>query len=148
MVIDQIENASLYSSMGERFVKAFQYLQSIDCYSIAPGKYEVSGENIYALIQQYWTGERKDCLEAHRRYADIHYIVDGSEVMGVANIDDLESGEYDRVADYVPMQGNAAFITVRAGTFVIFNPQDAHMPGLILDTPQPVKKIVMKVLLD
>ena len=32
-----------------------------------------------------------------------------------------------------------------AGMFTIFTPEDAHMPGIALDQPQPVKKVVVKV---
>jgi YhcH/YjgK/YiaL family protein len=31
--------------------------------------------------------------------------------------------------------------------FAIFFPQDGHMPQLCIDTPTPVKKVVVKVLL-
>lgn len=148
MVIDQIKNASLYYGLGERFAKALQYLQSVDGHAIAPGKYEISGENIYALVQSYSTGGKKDHLEAHRRFADIHFIVNGIESIGVANINDIEEGVYDSETDYVPMTGNAAFIPLRAGYFMILHPQDAHMPGVALESPQAIKKIVIKVLID
>jgi YhcH/YjgK/YiaL family protein len=34
---------------------------------------------------------------------------------------------------------------VGEGTFVILFPQDGHMPGMAISTPQPVKKFVVKV---
>ena len=148
MIIDKIKNASTHFGLGERFAKALLYLQSTDFKHIEPGKYEIEGDGIYALVQQYMTSEKKDRLEAHRRYADIHYMVDGVEVMGVANTDDLEAGTYDNATDYLPVQGTVAFITIPACSFIIIHPQDAHMPGLILDTSQMVKKVVMKVLLE
>jgi len=147
MIIDQLKNASIYFGLGERFAKALHYLQSTDYSNFVPGKYEIEDKDIYALVQYYLTGEKKDCLEAHRRYADIHYIVNGIEIMGVANKDDLNAGEYDNITDYVPMKGEASFFAVYEGSFVIFYPQDAHMPGLIFESPQMIKKIVMKVLL-
>lgn len=147
MIFDQLKNASLYFGLGDRFVKAFQYLQSTGK-DIEPGKYEIQGEEIYALAQNYVTGDRKDQLEAHRRYADIHYMISGIEGVGFANVDHLEAGAYDQVADYAPMRGEATFITLHEGFFVIFYPQDAHMPGLSRGNPQRVKKIVVKVLVD
>ena len=37
------------------------------------------------------------------------------------------------------------FIEMRAGTFMILWPQDAHMPGMAIDASSPVKKAVVKV---
>jgi beta-galactosidase beta subunit len=34
------------------------------------------------------------------------------------------------------------------GTFVIYFPHDAHMPGLALEKPAGVVKVVVKVLVD
>jgi biofilm protein TabA len=147
MIVDKIENAPLYFGLGNGFVKAFQYLQSLEYVGLVPGKYEISGESVYALIQDYVTGEKKDRLEAHRRYADIHFIVKGIESIGVANINDLEVGTYDDKTDYVPMMGDSDFISLREGSFMVLYPQDAHMPGVAIDGPKPIKKVVLKVLL-
>jgi YhcH/YjgK/YiaL family protein len=148
MIVDHLKNASTYFGLGMRFTKAFRYLLSTDFGSIDSGKHELEGEYLYALVQQYRTAEKKEYLEAHRRYADIHYMVDGAEAIEVGSIDDLQAGEYDPVTDYLPLQGIATFIPIRVGSFAIFFPQDAHMPGLMFDSPQPVKKVVVKVLLD
>jgi beta-galactosidase beta subunit len=29
--------------------------------------------------------------------------------------------------------------------FTLFMPEDAHMPGMAVDQPQPVKKVVVKI---
>ncbi len=148
MILDQLKYAHLYFGLSDRFSKALIYLQSTDSNNLKPGKYEIEGTNIYALVQQYWTAEKKDYLEAHHRYADIHYILSGVEVMEVANVDDLKAGEYDDTADYLPMKGDSTSLAVHEGSFIIFHPQDAHMPGIIFKSPQMIKKIVIKVLLD
>jgi len=149
MIIDQLNNASMYFGLGKRLAKALRYLQTTNFRDFEPGKYEVDGAEIYALVQQFQTGSKeKECLEAHHRYIDIHYMVKGMEAIEVANVDDLKAGEYDPVMDYMPMQGEANLITIHEGTFMIFYPQDAHMPGLSTESPQLVKKVVVKVLQD
>ena len=37
---------------------------------------------------------------------------------------------------------------MRPGLFAVFFPQDAHMPGLAVDQPEPVKKMVIKIRWD
>lgn len=60
MIIDQLKNASLYYGMSEKLVPAFNYLKNADLSNINPGKYEIDGSNIYALIQRYVTKPREN----------------------------------------------------------------------------------------
>jgi biofilm protein TabA len=36
-------------------------------------------------------------------------------------------------------------ILARAGTFLVFWPEDGHMPGIAVDAPAPVRKVVIKI---
>ena len=113
---------------------------------ISVGKYEIDGENIYALVQQYNTKLKKDGFwEAHRRYIDLQYVIQGAEKIGYANLSRLTQGEYDASKDFLPLYGEGDFLTLKDGSFVILMPEDAHMPGIAFDSLLPVKKIVIKI---
>src|SRR5574340_275000 len=113
MIIDHLKNAALYYGMSEKFAAAFNYLKNSDLSNINPGKYEIDGSNIYALVQRYMTKPRENGFwEAHRRYIDIQYVVKGVELIGYANLDNLKAGEYDEAKDFLPLQGNGDFIIV------------------------------------
>jgi YhcH/YjgK/YiaL family protein len=43
------------------------------------------------------------------------------------------------------LQGDGDYVTVGAGSFVIFFPEDAHMPCMAAGEPAKVKKVVVKV---
>jgi len=149
MIIDTLKNASFYAGLNSRLVQGLEYLKKTDFSSLAPGKYEIDGSNLFALVQQYETNPReKGKWEAHRKYIDIQYIAKGTECMGYTNIDTLKVTQpYSDKDDYLLLEGKGDYLTVPAGTFVVFAPQDAHMPGLALTTPQPVVKVVVKVLI-
>ncbi len=147
MVADNIKNAGLYSGMGERVGKALKFLQETDFSGMKPGKYEIDGSDIYALVQMY---ETKPAVlgkwEAHRKYTDIQYVVEGMEQMGYAYAGNLEvTKEYDPEGDYLLLQGNGSMLVCSSGTFAIFGPEDAHMPCIAVNEPAPVKKVVVKV---
>lgn len=150
MIIDKLKNAKSYYGLGSRMKAALEYLENTDFSKMEPGKYEVDGTNIYALVQQYDSRLRKDGKwEAHQRYADIQYIAEGVELMGYANLDSMKASQsYDAAKDIVFLEGNGDFATADQGTFVILLPQDVHMPGQAAADPQPVRKVVMKVLMD
>jgi YhcH/YjgK/YiaL family protein len=136
----------MYYGLGERIAKAFQYLQHTDLDSIAPGRYEVDGSQVFALVQQYDSKPReKGMWESHRQYLDIQYVHQGVELMGYADMAHQQVGEYDASRDFVPSEGPGEFFLLRAGSFALLAPQDAHMPQIAAGNPSPVKKIVMKV---
>lgn len=148
MIIDQIHNAQLYFAVHPRLQPAFAYLQQVDCASLAVGRYEIDGANLYALVQEYETKPQEAGLwEAHRRYLDLQYLFRGAEKIGYANLKHLTPGEYQASQDFLPLSGPGDFFTLQSGDFVILLPEDAHMPGLAVNTPAPVKKIVLKLLL-
>lgn len=151
MIIDHLSNASSYLGLNKRLAAAFDYLRRTDLSKVEPGTYEIDGRKVYVMVQQYDTKIReKGRWEAHRKYVDVQYVHKGEELFGYANLRDLKAGTYDEAKDFLSLQGEGKgdFFIVREGTFVILLPQDGHMPGIAVSTPQPVKKCVVKVALD
>ncbi|NLX04980.1 MAG: DUF386 domain-containing protein [Phycisphaerae bacterium] len=150
MIIDRIDNASLYYGLMTRIGAGLRWLQKTNLETIQPGKHNIDGANLYAVVAEYQTKPvAQGFWEAHRRYIDIQYVADGVERIGYANLDDLREVEpYDEEKDFLKLQGAGDLFVVRPRTFVIFGPQDAHMPGISVDEPQAVRKVVVKVLID
>lgn len=149
MIIDHIENAAAYAGLGPRLEAALNYLKTQPFEDLEPGRYELDGDNIFALVQDYDTRGREGARsEAHRKYIDIQYVVRGRELLGYAHVHDLQAAPYDTDKDVLFLDGEPAFVTLRPGTFAILLPQDAHMPGIAADRPEPVRKVVVKVAVD
>jgi biofilm protein TabA len=157
MIIDQLHNiesgfypallsATDATGLTQRFAQAFHFLQTTDLENAAPGRVDIDGDLIFALIQEYNTKPLEQGFwEAHRKYIDIQYVVSGEEHMGYANLAQLTAGDYDESKDFLPLHGQGSFIRLPAGMFTLFMPEDAHMPGMAVDQPQPVKKVVVKI---
>lgn len=146
MIIDHLKNASQYAGTNKRLAAALGYLQSTDLDSVPPGRYEIDGSDVFAIIQEYESKPKeKGYWEAHRQYIDVQYVARGAELMGYAHLDRLRPGEYDASRDFLPLEGEGDFFEVREGTFVILSSQDAHMPGIAVTLPRSVKKVVVKV---
>ena len=85
-------------------------------------------------------------LEGHLEYIDIQYIVKGSEIIGWAKKDgQKESIPYSNERDIAFYEGDYEPIKLDAGQFVIFYPEDLHLPCLKNGKPSVVKKVVVKV---
>ena len=149
MIIDKLANAELYYGLHPRIKKGLQFLIDNDLNSLAPGKYEIEDDNIFAMIQEYETINVGDGRwESHHKYTDIQFMILGEERMGYANVDELKEVEKYKEKDLIFLEGNGELLLVNKGFFTIFSPSDAHMPTLSVNEPQYVKKAVVKVHCD
>ena len=147
MVLDRLANASMYFSLGDGIAAALRYLQSTDFDALEPGRYEIAGAHVFALVSEYETQPADDVpWEAHRQHIDVQFVHRGEERIAFAHLADLTAGPYDAARDFVPADGAVAlFLPLRAGAFAILGPLDAHKPGVAMHAPARVKKVVVKV---
>jgi len=149
MIFDKIENANLYKSINARIAKALAYIQSTNFSNLAPGKYEIEGDTIFAIISEYVTkDETNELLESHRKYIDVQYMAEGFENIGVTTfIDQQAVKSYDKENDYMLYNEPYTLTLLKQGMFAIFFPDDIHMPGISAGNMAKVKKVVIKVAL-
>ena len=133
MIVDHIEHAALYYSLGPRIAAALTYLAQTDFSLLPDGRCELDGDRLFAIVQRYRTKPAADARwEAHRQYVDVQYVAAGVERMGWAALYDgmTLAVPYDPVKDVVFFDAAGQFFDVPAGRFVIFAPHDVHAPGL------------------
>jgi YhcH/YjgK/YiaL family protein len=147
MIIDKIENADVYKNLDEDIYKALDYLVKTDFSNIEKGRYNIDGDLIYALVNEYQTkDESKGKLESHKKYLDVQFVAKGSELIGYAPFINQEIAvPYKDENDIVFYEGEKSYTRLDTGMFAILFPQDLHMPGIKIDDPQDVKKVVVKV---
>jgi len=151
MIVDHISCSELYSALGERFARGFAYLRDFDP-ETPLGRYELDGDRLYALVQEYQTTPTSDKqLEAHQKYADIQYVVKGSESIVYAPLHSAEmSSEYNAEKDvaFYPDRDGMTIFRLQQGHFSVFFPKDGHKPGCHWGGSATVLKVVLKALLE
>lgn len=147
MILDKLVNAALYASISENLKIGFDFLKNTDLTNLEPGKHEIEGKNVFALVSEYQSKEHQDCRpEAHRNYVDIQYIVSGREIIGFATLNNQTvTDEYNTDKDIIFFSGETTPLILEAGMFAVFFPQDVHRPCMQLDGTEKVKKVVVKV---
>lgn len=147
MIFDSIDNAELYSGLGEKFQKAFEFLKTTDFENLPLEKIQIDGDDIFAIPQKYSTKEESEGKwETHRKYIDIQYLVSGSENIGFVLADYLEELEpYDEEKDVEFFSGEGDYVQIHEGEFAVFSPNDAHKPGLKIESTEEVFKVVIKI---
>jgi YhcH/YjgK/YiaL family protein len=147
MIFDQLKHAQIYFPLGARVQKALEYLLNTDFNLIEPGKYEIDGDEIYAVVSQYDTKPASSGRwEAHKRYLDIQYVVEGKEKIGYSfSNKTIVTQNYDEHKDIMFLKGEGQFLSIETGYFAILFPSDIHMPGIAINISAQVKKVVVKV---
>jgi YhcH/YjgK/YiaL family protein len=150
MILDRLENAGLYRSMGANIASALDFLRRTGFSQMPVGRHEVDGDRVFAIVQRYRPKPLAQIVwEAHRRYVDVQYIAAGAERMGYAPLGDGLSVRqpYDAEKDAILFDAAGQLFTMLPGDFAIFAPCDVHAPGLATDLPDgaaEVCKVVMK----
>lgn len=151
MIFDLAENLDFYRNLGieGRYEKAVEFLKNTDLASLAAGKYEIDGKDVFANVVEYITIPWEEAkFEAHQNYTDIQYVITGCELMSYAPVSELaEKVPYNKEKDVVFYDNENAGvqIVVKAGQYMIFNPWDGHKPKAFAGTPAPVKKVIIKI---
>ena len=148
MIIDTLRNCEKYYVFGDNFKKAFEFLKNNDISKMEPGRYEINGDNVYILVQDYTSKTIDNCgLESHRIYADVHYVKEGFEYLGYAPIERVSPPikEYDPKADALFYEKECQYFLLQAGDIAVVFPHDVHMPQKRALVPVHVRKACIKV---
>ena len=145
MILDRIDNYKLYTAGNELFEKAFAFLLDYIADPKPVGRYEIDGDKVFAMVSEYET-KLESMVEAHNNYIDIQfldgecekieYVLRENLPIKVPYVEDIEF--YEDTPYHSPL-------ILRKHDFVILYPHDGHKPGLAVDKPIPVKKVVVKV---
>ena len=150
MIIDNIQNAERYSSLHPLFGKAFDFLRRTDLSNLKQDRYNLEGEDLFALIQRYTTRDAAGSLpEAHKRYIDIQYIAKGKETIGVSPKLILPVIQpYNADSDILFYEDfNDSPTLLEEGDFAVFFPGESHRPCCHpAGSPEDVTKILLKII--
>ncbi len=144
--MDVLENAQRYFTLHQGMPKAFEFLLRPDLHKLPMDRYEIDGDRLYAMISKGPGRKRADaCLETHRKYLDIQLVLAGVDNMGWKRKSSCRQlvGGYELERD-VQFFGDKpeAWLAVNEGAFVVFFPEDAHLP---LISEGQIHKVVVKI---
>jgi YhcH/YjgK/YiaL family protein len=149
MIVDKIENAKLYAGISPLVTKALAVLGSKDIASKPEGRNEIDGDRLYFIVEKYTTKAREcGLMEAHRKYVDVQFVVDGQESIFVEHISRLrETIPYSDENEATFYEQPAIFheIIMSKGIFCILFPEDGHAPCRTTIKESNVHKVIFKI---
>lgn len=150
MIFDQCAFMHRYAGLGPNFETAVKFLSGRTLDSFAPGKLTIDGAKVYASVRETDLTGRPERWEAHRRYADIQILLEGSEaILYSPDAPPEPSVPYDEARDVLFYEGiRGVRCPLKPGDFMIFFPGELHAPDRPEGSCRNSKKLVVKVLVE
>jgi len=134
-----------YRLNKELWDSALQFLVTRDLASMAPGKYPIIGERVFATISEAPTKDKDSVKwESHRKYIDLHYVIRGKELIGLS-----DTAHAVVTKPYAPdaqnYTTNGKYHLAEPGTFFLIFPNDVHCATIRSGEIAMEKKLVIKI---
>lgn len=151
MIFDTVKNMKLYSKIMPELETIQKFVLDFAAGKKENRRYDLDGDKLFVTPSVYFPKEHKGAeYESHIKYADVQVMIKGEEYIGVAP---LESCEVTKpfedggdIAFYTGEKGSLCRLS--EGSFMVFYPQDAHMPCLKAEENKEVTKLVFKVRIE
>lgn len=156
MILDTMDNIVKYAGISPNFETAVRWLQETDPEALEPGRTDIDGEKVYAVMSENRLEPKEPVFEVHRRYADIQIILRGREGFRYGRKGKELSGKPENDVWFCEADRQVPF-ELEEGGVTVFLPGEAHAPGLYPEkdrrplspaAPVPDRKLVVKVLMD
>ena len=111
MILDHISHSIFYKAINEKVNQALEYIQKTDFENLDPGTHVVDGEELFFNLIEYETKNAEDRFwESHKKYIDIHYILEGKECIGHELFERMNIKDpYNEQDDYFLLEGKPEF---------------------------------------
>lgn len=136
-----------YNANKAAWDKAFEFMKTQDLVNLAPGKYPIDGEEVFASITEIVDKPLKETKwESHQKYIDLQYVIKGVEKIGIAPSAKAKIvNAYNPAKDIANYEIDDAFYAkATPKEFYLFFPSDAHRPNIKVNE-EKVKKLVIKI---
>ena len=148
MIYGNIAYADRYASLQQLLPQLFAYVKSHDLLHTPMGKIVLDGDKLFINnVNPECLSEEKQMLEGHRRYIDVHILLEGKERVGWRNTDDCKDVAHpdDEGGDFATFFDKpTTYIDMMPNDFLIVFPEDAHAP--IIGSGK-IRKAIAKVML-
>jgi biofilm protein TabA len=145
MILDHINNKDIYKDI--KFYSVLNFIASHSFNEQIDDKI-IMKKNIlsYAINTPTLKNKTDGFWESHKKYIDIHYILEGEEIIGYNPIHNLViNKEYNVEKDFITYFGDIQSpLLLGKGMFAVFYTNDAHMPN-IKHQSDTCKKVVFKL---
>lgn len=146
MITGRIDHSDRIEGLDSKLKSFFDFVCQTDFDKLPMGKNEIDGENIYVMnLLIDGADKSKQPLEMHRKYIDVHVLLDGIEEIGWKPIEEIANytQEYREDGDCALSDDTPHYyIKMHPGEFCIVYPEDTHAPAI---SDGKIRKLIGKI---
>lgn len=132
--------------------QALTFLAEHDIAGMAPGKYPIMGDKMFAVVVDVQLAETENVKpEAHRTYIDVQYWPERATRFGIFPLSEQSVAVEEHPENdvwYYQAEPDESFLIGRPNHFAVFFPDDVHRPDLCVQGNETIRKCVVKVEMD
>ena len=148
MIFGKVQDIDRFVLPQAGFAVLKSYLKRVSKIKFIKGRFEIEEEQVFGIGLEYETKGEDECIwEAHRKYIDIHVVLEGEEQVLISGIENMKSTKsYDTEGDYELFEGKKEHrVLLKQGEFLILFPNEVHKTGVLIEGRKFVKKLVAKL---
>ena len=148
MIVCKYQELKTYDAVLPCLENALACVEKLREKGFPAGKHEYE-DGFVVVLRGVTEPFDKTLYETHRKYLDVHYIVEGEETAYYEPMSALTCcKEYDEdgdIAFFASQDGSGSKIHAGPGMCWVAYPEDAHMPCRYTGTPSEYLKLVIKL---
>ena len=149
MIFDNLENLKLYTGVIPQLKDIISFIESGKM-ETEKGSYETDIKGVRYNVAEYISKDPEDApeFEIHKKEIDLQIMLEGEEIIDGASRDAaIYAEDYNAEGDYSMVETiENNFIHLVKDMFVIYLTGEPHKPGLAVENPAAVKKIIFKII--
>lgn len=149
MILSHISDCARYEVLHPLFKQVFDYVKSHDLLLAPAERIVLDGDKLFINVcDAKLVAPETQKLEVHQKYIDIHFPLNGKEIVGWKHLSNTHKSEapFDVDNDFaLYAETPSTYYTVLPGEFYIVYPEDAHAPII---GEGVLRKLIVKVLID
>jgi len=148
MILAKNTDAKGYLGISPLLDRGLELLNEEFLSSVPKDTVKLDGDKLFATLNEFDTVPFEDTFfESHKRYLDIHVLLEGEERIDIARPEDLE--QFDHKGDFYAYRGTGEqTLILRPGSFLVVFPQDAHRVKMQVKGESHIRKVVFKILAE
>lgn len=148
MIFAKLSDAADYRGIHPRLDRVIDCLNEEFLRRVGTETQKLEGDLLYVTRFDYVTSPLEETFfEAHKKYLDVHLMLDGQERVDISHPDTLAL--FDHKDDFYAYRGEAEqTLILTPGSFLVVFPGDAHRIKVQVKGPETVSKVVFKLLVN
>ena len=146
MILTNLKECSGYESRHPLFSKLFEFLKTTDFNKMPDGKIVLDGDKLFINhIHIEGRSEETESMEIHKDYIDLHFLISGTERIGIKKTAEVVSFSkpYDSDSDCaLTKERPIDYVDLKPGDIAIISPKFAHLPAI---SSGPIHKLIAKI---